>query len=417
MDKYFILNTKKLETIYLIVISILAFVYLTENWGPSIPMLLWAFPMLLSYKSPKISFFFLIITQLIPSNASINLTQLFFVVWIVLNFRSLIREGIPPWKGTGEIFILLFLLFFRDIVFFEIADGFEFIKIILFAIIAHVEISRIGDIEQLIPSFICATFVGAAGYYGHLLLGLDFIINSDHISYTSMRGGFARFMIGNGDYNFYAVYLLVGFSIVMGLLLNRDFSIKRRIACLCLASLYVFPILASLSRGAFITMCAISFLVILRILIGAYDRNFKVLILLLIALTIAILFDTIQSYFQAALSSEETGSLEEDIRFVLWKDYLEIFKQFPLFGGLGLTEMPRLAAHNTFVEFLTKYGILISLYFFYISAKPILNFLIYRNTKSDCYLFSYISVLFAFLSLSIIGFKVFWLLILLLRRK
>jgi len=199
------------------------------------------------------------------------------------------------------------------------------------------------------------------------LLDASNILNAPHIY---KLGG--RLAIGFEDPNYFAGFLLLPLSFVLGyVFLNSSFF--RHLASVLVAILLFVMIAASLSRGAVISAAVPSSLAILLFLRRGYRYiKFKFFALGLIVVMVVIALSSTPQIRQLVFSLTERFNYERIIsevdqnRQTIWRSAIRFIIERPMGAGYGNFKQINptgLTAHNLLLESLTELGIIGGLVF------------------------------------------------------
>ncbi len=275
-------------------------------------------------------------------------------------------------------------------------------------VICYYIISYFKSIQEVYEPILFAALSGALGYVLHKFGGYDFIVNSSHITMEAERGGLIRFMIGNGDYNFYGAFVIVGFAIALALLFFVEMKQWKRLFIALSLLVFIPALLSTVSRGAILNMFFIAICCIITIFQNKVF-SLKHLVGLSIggSIIVFLLYPMIHQYVSNIIDFQRETA--ENSRTELVRMYMQYIEKYFILGIQGLDLNIKMAAHNTFVETFANYGVIIFGIFIKLLIQPfrgdILNFSFLPLR------IAYVSILVSFLSLSIFGFKVFWIIL------
>ncbi len=396
------------------------------HWG------VWVVLFLVGCQSPVSTIFLLCVTQTVgaPPGCPLTLTQLFIVTWVVRNTLWIV-EG--RFITELRVFLPLFLpLFLWSLITATMLTTTTFVTQLLLggftSIIALKEMH--GKRASILGIAVGISLAGVMAALPFWLskIGLNFFLAERlerliHIGV--MRGGLERFAGGQGDYNFLGACMVIGMA---GLIHLAFFSMtvrttRQRLAkwgCQALVVIIIPSVLATLSRASVLGIavgCVVPFGVHYFSCRGrgfgkVFRDTLRGIILMLVVVGAVMLFASqdVSRYWEALMrfqASRHLGML--DNRAAQFFRAIEGIMSSPIFGCF--TPRNVYGTHNVFLDVASYCGVPGLCLFCLFCFWPVVYF-IRSGVPLEWGVFGslYLMTLYSMLSLSIMGFKFFWVL-------
>lgn len=397
-------------------------ILLIENFYSPLTLPLIVLVYIISSLNPSLTILQLVISQVFasPPILPITLLQLFSLIWVTVNilkFKYFTKFYFDAFKYFIPFFLFTTLI---SIFKYDLQSVIASLTLCLFLFIAYISWERVKDKNYIKYNIILGSFSGAIPF---ILKPFNLTYFSDerqHLIAGAMRGGVERFSAGLGDFNYIGACILVAFIGALSVyLFNKELKFKKRLFFLIISLASIPSIIATLSRTSILGII-ISVLLILILTLHRRLIDIKKLINILFSLTIiTIIFTFTQSElienYRTAFVEFVNESNIKDARGMIFSSHIDNIINNPFFGDKVYINGVEFAAHNVFIQVASDYGILTFILFVYMVLWiPYKRYVEYSNLDNIAYFLMYLICIYSMMSLSIGGWKIFWLLWLIL---
>lgn len=413
-------NHKHSLLVSLLYFGILNILSIEEFYVPGTPIL-WVGLMCLGAMNPYLSLLTLIASQVLanPAGAFLTSTQLFILVWFGINApfvaRTIARRVVFP---APVVFwcIAVPVALVRG----ETGHLNELFSVFLTCWITYLCYREMESPVGVVESIVLGSVIGAMPFPLHAL-GVNYFRDArQSLIAGAERGGIARFSAGLGDFNYIGACILVGFAAALALILYNQLSKSRVLTrfqaglLVFFAGLSCFSIFGTLSRASIAGILVTLFVVLVLLGRAKFSLTYLPKALFFLGIGLVALYFTFHDFFEKYLTAIVAFQTLENTyteinRANVARIHLLSLMNHPLLGAKVYFYDVEFAAHNTFIQMGTNFGVFGALAFLYYSVGKPFNDIKNIAKKGNIALYAaYIMCLYSMLSLSLTGWKIFW---------
>lgn len=366
---------------------------------------------------PEVVIFFICATQFvtISSNSPFTLGQLALVVFLstffifskkLLNMKNMstcVYIAFPYWLWS--IFACIFNGGSQAA--YDAASSFVTVLITVSACNRSNKINLLGS---LLLSFFLVSVPFWFKYFS-----IDFLSSEVLTANEAFRGGVQRFAAGNGDFNFAGIGIAMGIAFAFSIATFSKKNSFMYFMFLSIGTICIPSLLATLSRGAILSLLLASIVICCFVIFNNKKISIRIFSeRIIISLVMFFILYYLVNFFSKdyiyALHSFifDVGVSDTAGREVNFAYAFSLIDSAPF---IGVGDVPGFFAHNTFLTEGVRSGIVSTFLFFTITIFPFIRIM---RSVNDILVrsigFGYTICIFSFQSLSISGFKVFWVL-------